>query len=120
MLSRLACSAGRHSPFLSRQPSNPLTPFVRHLRRRSGANGVGGGARGSPVNPENAFATPQFPPPRARDLVAPALFTAGFCGATLVGCSVWQYENMRSANRAKGWRGYRDQVKVGCLRFDDI
>lgn len=30
-------------------------------------------------------------------LVRPAVFTAVFCGGTMAGCAVWQYENMRSA-----------------------
>ena len=36
--------------------------------------------------------------------VRPAVFTVGFSGASLAGCAVWQYENMRSeAMKAKRW-----------------
>ena len=42
--------------------------------------------------------------------VRPAVFTVGFSGASLAGCAVWQYENMRSeAMKAKRWDwGRRD------------
>lgn len=52
-----------------------------------------------------------LPPAPWSSLVRPAMFTAGFSVATMAGCSIWQYENMRSeALKAKmmnfgfGWK----------------
>lgn len=30
-------------------------------------------------------------------LYRPVVFSAVFCGGTLAGCAIWQYENMREA-----------------------
>ena len=30
-------------------------------------------------------------------LFRPVVFSAVFCGGTLAGCAIWQYENMREA-----------------------
>ena len=109
MLSRMLATSGAFCRHATRhKPSGSFTP-LRHFRRPSGANG---GRRGSPVHPEDGgFVTPSHPPAKAKDLLAPAVFTAGFCGATFVGCCVWQYENMRTSAKA-GWKTQRDQIQV--------
>ena len=60
-----------------------------------------------------------LPPAPWSSLVKPAIFTAGFCGATMAGCAIWQYENMRSeALKAKmmnfgfGWKDNSARYKL--------
>ncbi|XP_023320132.1 presenilins-associated rhomboid-like protein, mitochondrial [Eurytemora carolleeae] len=49
----------------------------------------------------------------------PVVFSAVFCGGTLAGCAIWQYENMREAakrSRILGWRNELLGRKAGSLR----
>jgi len=65
---------------------------IRQFRQKRKPNALKDNPKGPVIESEPL----ELPPAKWTDLVRPVIFTIGFGGASIAGCAVWQYENMRS------------------------